>query len=214
MKSYKKYLLVAILIVLSSSLFAGLPHTIYVEVSIDSQNNHPESVIFNARIVGRESEILTETSCGCGYIAEDGLLFVQLGSFPAMWSAGEVLHIEVNNPSGGHGEFTLTNNGGDFFGPSHFGSDGIILFYASINGFNVDKTIVSQNSKIHFTASQIENVINWNWDFNNDGKIDSTKENPTYKYEKSGKYTVKLSITYKDGKTKSFIKKGYITVTK
>jgi PKD repeat protein len=37
--------------------------------------------------------------------------------------------------------------------------------------------------------------LTYSWDFNNDGIIDSTEQNPTYTYNTSGIYTVKLTVT-------------------
>ena len=50
------------------------------------------------------------------------------------------------------------------------------------------------------------------WDFTNDGTRDSTSQNPSFTYQNTGTYTVKLTVTNavgSDGETKS----GYITVT-
>lgn len=35
----------------------------------------------------------------------------------------------------------------------------------------------------------------WIWDFDGDGKTDSTEQNPSYTYETTGNYTVKLTVT-------------------
>ena len=213
MKLYKKYLLIAFLLMLVSSVFAGLPHNVYVEVCIDQANNHPQSLTFNAWIVGRESERLTETSGGCGYIAEEGLLFVQVGTFPTSWSANDILHIEVTEPClGGSGEFQITNNGGDFYGPSHFDSDGIYLLCWNKNDFHSDKHTISLDEDVHFTTPEMGNIVEWQWDFDNDGKIDSTDKNPIYKYKNAGKYTVKLLIKDKTGKTTTLIQKNCVEV--
>ena len=50
------------------------------------------------------------------------------------------------------------------------------------------------------------------WDFNNDGTRDSTSQNPSFTYQNTGTYTVKLTVTNtvgSDVETKS----GYITVS-
>jgi len=54
-------------------------------------------------------------------------------------------------------------------------------------------------------------ITEWNWDFNNDGVIDSTEKNPTYTYANAGKYAVKLVVTNAAG-TDMEIKSDYITV--
>ena len=39
----------------------------------------------------------------------------------------------------------------------------------------------------------------WRWDFQNDGTIDSTVQNPTWTYTTAGTYTVRLVVTYPTG---------------
>jgi PKD repeat protein len=54
-------------------------------------------------------------------------------------------------------------------------------------------------------------LLNWSWDFNNDGTIDSTEKNPSYTYSAAGKYAVKLVVTNAAG-TDMEIKSDYINV--
>jgi len=51
----------------------------------------------------------------------------------------------------------------------------------------------------------------YEWDFDNDGIIDSNEEKPVYIYEEPGIYSVKLSVVGSDS-TNSFLKEDYITV--
>ncbi len=44
-----------------------------------------------------------------------------------------------------------------------------------------------------------ENAAGWNWDFENDGNIDSTDENPVYVYANPGSYTVNLTVSNENG---------------
>jgi PKD repeat protein len=48
-------------------------------------------------------------------------------------------------------------------------------------------------------ASTSENAAGWNWDFENDGNIDSTDENPVYVYAVPGSYTVNLTASNENG---------------
>ncbi|MGF7117584.1 chitobiase/beta-hexosaminidase C-terminal domain-containing protein [Methanobacterium oryzae] len=49
---------------------------------------------------------------------------------------------------------------------------------------------------VQFTDSSAGNQpFTYAWDFDNDGNVDSTEENPTYTYNTPGTYTVKLTIT-------------------
>ncbi|MFH1422925.1 MAG: PKD domain-containing protein [Planctomycetota bacterium] len=55
-------------------------------------------------------------------------------------------------------------------------------------------------------------ATSWQWDFNNDGTLDSTEENPTYVYTNAGTYTVKLLVIGQGGSDVE-IKINFITVT-
>ena len=48
-------------------------------------------------------------------------------------------------------------------------------------------------------------ITNWEWDFENDGVIDSYEQNPTYIYTDVGNYTIKLTVS--DGELSSSITK-------
>ncbi len=53
--------------------------------------------------------------------------------------------------------------------------------------------------------------LSYAWDFDNDGKVDSTMQYPTYNYSSSGTYTVNLTVTGPGGSDVE-VKTGYITV--
>lgn len=61
-------------------------------------------------------------------------------------------------------------------------------------------------------------IIEWRWDFNNDGVIDSTDQNPTHLYNVEGVYSVKLTIIVRPEVGVDFedniIKENYVTVTR
>ncbi|MCA8948718.1 MAG: PKD domain-containing protein [Planctomycetes bacterium] len=54
-------------------------------------------------------------------------------------------------------------------------------------------------------------VSSWAWDFENDGTIDSTLQNPTHTYTACGTYDVKLTVTDTMNPTSSVTKTAYIT---
>ncbi|WP_321421177.1 DUF3344 domain-containing protein [uncultured Methanobacterium sp.] len=65
---------------------------------------------------------------------------------------------------------------------------------------------------VHFTDQSTNGVpTTWAWDFNNDGIIDSTEQNPTWTYNTTGFYTVKLTVSNLGG-SNSITKTDYITV--
>ena len=67
----------------------------------NSDSSVPEDgdITFEAYIVGREGEALTESSPGCGY--GSGWWQVMVGNFPSGWDAGDILHIEFMNTANG-----------------------------------------------------------------------------------------------------------------
>jgi len=65
--------------------------------------------------------------------------------------------------------------------------------------------------QVQFTDQSTGNPTSYQWDFNNDGTVDSTQKNPTFTYNTPGTYTVKLNVTNSAG-TNSLIKTNYITV--
>jgi PKD repeat protein len=65
---------------------------------------------------------------------------------------------------------------------------------------------------VKFTDLSTGSPTSWKWDFNSDGRIDSTKKIPTYKYLTSGVYTVTLTVANTLG-SDTEVKVGYITVT-
>ena len=54
-----------------------------------------ENLQFRAWIQGREYEILTQDSVGCGYL--DGYWQVNVGNFPTAWNGGDVLEIDFRD---------------------------------------------------------------------------------------------------------------------
>jgi parallel beta-helix repeat protein len=78
--------------------------------------------------------------------------------------------------------------------------------------FISDKTSGTVPLTVQFTDTSTGSVTGWQWDFDNDGTIDSTIQNPSYTYSAIGEYSVKLTVTNKDG-TVSILKPGFIQVT-
>ncbi len=77
------------------------------------------------------------------------------------------------------------------------------VFYASPKSGNAPLSV-------KFTDKSTGKPTKWKWDFG-DG-TSSTSQNPTHKYSKTGKYTVKLTVTNAAG-SNTATKSKYITVT-
>lgn len=78
-------------------------------------------------------------------------------------------------------------------------------------GFNANITAGPSPLTVQFTDESSGNPTSWKWDFNNDGVVDATVQNPVYTYTSLGKYSVKL-IASKTGSADSIVKTDYIVV--
>lgn len=63
------------------------------------------------------------------------------------------------------------------------------------------------------SSTGYDQPLSYKWDFDNNGTIDSTAQNPSYTYTAQGTYTVKLTVTDFDGSSNVLTKVNYITVT-
>lgn len=63
----------------------------------------------------------------------------------------------------------------------------------------VDKTTGTVPLTVKFSDQSSGPVTQWEWDFDDDGTIDSTEQNPTYTYSAAGTYAAALYITGADG---------------
>ncbi|MFC2000746.1 ABC transporter substrate-binding protein, partial [Chloroflexota bacterium] len=64
---------------------------------------------------------------------------------------------------------------------------------------------------VHFTAMCSGEVTDWAWDFDYDGRVDSTEQDPSYIYETAGRYSVSLEASGPGGSDIE-IKAQYIEV--
>ncbi|TSK05051.1 MAG: choice-of-anchor D domain-containing protein [Geobacter sp.] len=71
---------------------------------------------------------------------------------------------------------------------------------------------VSVNFSDNSIAADGKSIASWAWDFNNDGIIDSTEQNPSFTFTNVGKYTVSLTVTDSSGLKDTQIKKDYVEV--
>jgi PKD repeat protein len=65
---------------------------------------------------------------------------------------------------------------------------------------------------VRFTDTSTGNPDAWSWDFDNDGIIDSTEQNPVHTYTLPGSYSVTLTVTNAGGNN-TRLKPDFITVT-
>lgn len=67
-----------------------------------------------------------------------------------------------------------------------------------VANFKMDSSDGPAPLSVRFTDLS-ENADSWSWDFESDGNIDSTEENPVHVFTTIGTYTVTLSVTNKNG---------------
>ncbi len=82
---------------------------------------------------------------------------------------------------------------------------------APVADFTTDKTSGVAPLTVQFTDQSANTPTSWSWDFENDGTVDSTVQNPTHTYT-AGTYTVKLAVSNGTGSDEE-VKTDYITVT-
>ncbi len=81
--------------------------------------------------------------------------------------------------------------------------------------FSADHFITTEGATVQFTDLSTGDLppFTYEWDFNNDGIIDSTLANPAYAYTDDGLYTVTLKVTDASGFTDTAIKVDYISAS-
>jgi PKD repeat protein len=61
--------------------------------------------------------------------------------------------------------------------------------------FEADPTEGEGITSVQFTDLSTGDIVAWEWDFDGDGVVDSTEQNPEHTYTKNGDYTVTLTVT-------------------
>ncbi len=64
---------------------------------------------------------------------------------------------------------------------------------------------------VQFTDESTGNIETWEWDFDNDGTVDSTERNPQFTYDEIGNYTVSLTVSGPGG-SNTVTKASYVKV--
>jgi len=77
--------------------------------------------------------------------------------------------------------------------------------------FITDVTSGNVPLSVQFTDLSTNGPTSWSWDFENDGVVDSTEQNPTHTYSVPGVYTVSLMVSNAVSSDEE-IKSGYIVV--
>ena len=82
------------------------------------------------------------------------------------------------------------------------GKSAVVLL--PVANFSTDVTSGYAPLAVEFTDLS-ENLSEWNWDFENDGKIDSVNKTPVYTYSVPGDYIVNLTVSNANGTDSKFV---------
>lgn len=95
----------------------------------------------------------------------------------------------------------------EVFHPFAKGNEPILSNFSTIN------KEVHLTTPVEFSNFSIGNIQEYQWDFENDGVIDSYEESPSWTYTEPGTYSVSLTITAgSPDSINTFLKEDYITV--
>lgn len=96
-------------------------------------------------------------------------------------------------------ELTVTDNAG---GQDTESKTVVVSNVGPVASFNCVPVEPTTDETVEFTDSSTDSdgtIASWSWDFGDD--YTSTVQNPTHRYEKSGEYTIQLTVTDDDGDT-------------
>ena len=84
---------------------------------------------------------------------------------------------------------------------------------AAVNASGVIDQTTSPLSVTFIDQSDATAAIqSWAWDFNSDGTVDSTAQNPTFSFPQVGSYTVSLTVTSADSSTDTKVFQNFVNI--
>ncbi len=131
--------------------------------------------------------------------------------------AGSNAFVDIYQNSSLYSTITIPETGnGDYWHVCNIdGSTGAITIINTV-GNSAPSTIrndISQNEKRKWIYSNNEyRDLTWEWDFESDGTIDNTNQNPTFIYEIPGQFDVSLTAQDENDSV-TLVKENYIMVT-
>lgn len=139
--------------------------------------------------------------------------FATIGADGTLYIGDNSGNIYAMNPNGSSVKWTYSS--GQSFNSAMIGSDGTLYVVTAggiiaIQDFTADFKEDTSNLSANFTDTSSNLPTTWAWDFNSDGIIDSTEQNPTYAYSKSGWYVVTLVVTNGFGDSSTAIKSIHV----
>ena len=84
--------------------------------------------------------------------------------------------------------------------------------HPGLANFSAQPTYGDGATTVQFTDMSTGNITSWAWDFESDGIVDSTEQNPTHSYTEKLRYSVTLTVTTAET-TDSLTKPDYINLS-
>jgi PKD repeat protein len=141
-----------------------------------------------------------------GYQIEAGATAITLANITIRGNLTGITSVELRS-------VYIDDDNGDAVGASVAAGTIIIGSYTGpVANFTANTTSGPGNLTVQF-ADKSTNATTWAWDFNNDGTIDSTLQNPVSTYTIAGTYSVNLTVKDSTGSCHTLVRSNYITVT-
>jgi len=87
-----------------------------------------------------------------------------------------------------------------------------VIPHPGLANFIAEPTYGDGATTVQFTDMSTGNITSWAWDFESDGIIDSTEQNPTHTYTEERRYSVTLTVTTNET-TDTVTKQDYINLS-
>jgi len=115
------------------------------------------------------------------------------------WSqVGDSVEISGTPAAGTAGTYNIGVTVSDSSSPAQSDSTTLRLEVKALRlraGFEASPTYGTAPLAVTFTNKSTGAIIQWQWDFDNDGTVDSYEQNPQWTYNNPGWYTVKLTVS-------------------
>lgn len=174
-------------------------------------------------------ETIYDYGYAIGGITADSCLYIT-GTYNSSQFAGnsiyfKLLDLEGNEKAGEEYELgspasaydIIETDSGNFLLCGHLATQNgsYDLLQLHISGLQVDFSSSAETGhfplEVSFQDETYGNPMNWNWDFDNDGVVDSQEQHPSYTYNEPGTYTVSLEVS-DQFVTKTVLKEDYVRV--
>ncbi len=175
------------------------------------RSNGDPTGLLSAGTTSTPISLNTDENAICRYATSTGVAYDSMTSF--LGGGGSTAHsanVTVADGNSYHYYIKCRDN----FGNTNL-DDYVITFNVATDPLvaNFHANVFSGNAPltVQFTDDSVGSISAWAWDFDNDGTIDSTQQNPSYNYSAPGVYSVALTVS-NAGNSDTETKYSYIVV--